>query len=387
MVAMTDVGARIAKFRQAAALTGEQLGAAVGLTKSQVSKVESGVRGLDVSEVAAVADALGVTLADLLGVERSASLALAVRVMAAPSPAEAAPARRRLRQLLEADATLADSGGLRQGAPNSAGRAVLGAAEEERLGSAPVARGGERLAELVRGELGLGRGPIADLADLAERHFGVDVCLWPCGRAVSGLCAHGDGVAMLLISTSFPLGHQRFTTAHELAHHLLGDPREVVVDGDLFDGTSPAERRANVFAAALLAPEAGLVELIADRPVDEAVVVEALRHFGLSYTALIHRLRSVGILGRGAADQWLSRTATEVLRQGGDPAPTELTVPNETRRVPPRLWRAAQSAYAAGRIGIGVLASLRDEDAEETFDRLVEAGVVPPALADGLADV
>ncbi|HEY5987181.1 MAG TPA: ImmA/IrrE family metallo-endopeptidase [Streptosporangiaceae bacterium] len=49
---------------------------------------------------------------------------------------------------------------------------------------------------------------------------------------------------MMLISTAFPRGHQRFTTAHELAHHLLRDPREIVIDNDLYDGGSPTEKGA-----------------------------------------------------------------------------------------------------------------------------------------------
>ena len=103
----------------------------------------------------------------------------------------------------------------------------------------------------------MGRAPIADVADLAERHFGLDILAWPTGTGVSGLCAHGRGVVIMLVSTAFTRGHQRFTAAHELAHHLLGDPREVVIDSGLYDDSNPIEKRANAFAAALLMPAAG----------------------------------------------------------------------------------------------------------------------------------
>jgi Zn-dependent peptidase ImmA (M78 family) len=245
-------------------------------------------------------------------------------------------------------------------------------------------RDGEDLADLVRQGLGLGRAPIADVAELAERHFGLDVLAWPTGQAVSGLCAHGQDIAMMLISTSFPRGHQRFTAAHELAHHLLRDPREIVIDSELYNGGSPMEKRANAFAAALLMPADGLRDVIADRPIDEAVLDELMRHFGVSFSALLYRLASgsVGLLSTGARDSWLERPVSSVLHAANDPAPGELTVPDQSRRIPPRLWRAAQAGYQNGRVGIGTLAALADEDAEQLFIRLAANGVHPPAPVD-----
>ena len=379
------LGARIAALREARGMTGEELGAALGLSRSQVSKVEHGTRRLDISEVAAIADALEASLAEVLGVERSGSLALAARVMAAPQADDTLPSRRRLRQLLEADASLVSATGLRESRPTQSGLDVLTLIKDQGIPSGRVPwRDGEELAGLVRQGLGLGRGPIADVAELAERHFGLDVLAWPTGTAVSGLCAHGHGVAMVLISTSFPRGHQRFTAAHELAHHLLRDPREIVIDSDLYDGGNPMEKRANAFAAALLMPADGLRDVIAGRPIDETVLTELMRHFGSSFSALLYRLASssAGLLSTRMRDVWLQEPASSVLRAANDPAPAELTVPDESRRIPPRLWRAAQAGYQDGRVGIGTLAALADEDAEQLFLRLAANDVRPPLPAD-----
>jgi Zn-dependent peptidase ImmA (M78 family)/transcriptional regulator with XRE-family HTH domain len=381
----SELGARIAALREARGMTGEELGTALGLSRSQVSKVEHGTRRLDVSEVAAIADVLEVSLAEMLGVERSGSLALAARVMAAPEADETLASRRRMRQLLEAEASLANSTGLREGRPTRSGKDVLAMIVDRGLPSGRVPwRDGEDLADLVREGLGLGRAPIADVAELAEYHFGIDVVAWPTGTAVSGLCAHGQGVAMMLISTAFPRGHQRFTTAHELAHHLLRDPREIVLESDLYDGSSPMEKRANAFAAALLMPADGLRDLVAGRPIDAAVLAQLMRHFGVSFSALLYRLASsgIGLLSTPARDAWLQRTVSSVLRAANDPAPEELTTPDESRRIPPRLWRAAQSGYQNGQVGIGTLAALADEDPERLFARLASDEVRPPAPAD-----
>jgi transcriptional regulator with XRE-family HTH domain len=384
-----SVGTRIAALRSVRGMSGERLGALLGLTKSQVSKIEKGTRKLDVSEVALVADALGVTLAEVLGVERRGGLALAARVMSERDHAETLPARRRVRQTLEAEAVLADAVGLLPARPSAAGAALMAEIRAEGVPAGAAASRGALLADAVRDVLGLGRAPIADLAALCERHFGLSVLLWPIGTSVSGLCAHGDGVALSLVSTSFPPGHQRFTTAHELAHHILEDPREIIIESDLLAIGTPGEKRANAFAAALLMPADGLREVVADRPIDAAVLAELMREFMVSYWALLYRLadRSVRLLTPALRDAWLERTATSVLREAGDIDPAELTSPDQGKRVPARLWQAAQHGYESGRVGIGVLSALLDEDAEDLFARLADEAVRPPIMRDDMDDL
>jgi transcriptional regulator with XRE-family HTH domain len=384
------LGARIAALREARGLTGQELGDALGFSRSQVSKIEHGTRRLEVSELAVIADALEVSLAEVLGVEPSTSLALAARVMAVPHPDDTMPSRRRMRQLLEAEATLVSATGLAESRPTPSGRDVLELIAREGIPSSRAPwQDGEALAGLVRDGLGMGRAPIADVADLAERHFGLDVLAWPTGTGVSGLCAHGRGVVMMLVSTAFTRGHQRFTAAHELAHHLLRDPREVVIDSGLYDGSNPMEKRANAFAAALLMPADGLRDVIAARAIDAAVLTGLMRHFGVSYSALLYRLASpsVGVLGVEARDAWLQRPVSAVLRSANDPAPEELTIADESKRIPARLWRSAQAGYQSGRVGIGTLAALADEEPGQLFVRLAASDIKPPAPADDLADL
>jgi hypothetical protein len=144
------------------------------------------------------------------------------------------------------------------------------------------------------------------------------------------------------------------------------------------------EKRANAFAAALLMPADGLRDVVAGRPIDETVLVELMRHFGVSYSALLYRLASssVALLNARTRDTWLREPVHSVLRAANDPAAEELTAPDESKRIPPRLWRAAQAGYQNGRVGIGTLAALADEDAEQLFVRLAGNGVRPPAPSD-----
>ncbi len=131
------------------------------------------------------------------------------------------------------------------------------------------------------------------------------------------------------------------------------------------------------------------------------VPAELMREFVVSYRALFFRLadRSVRLLTPAQRDAWLERTPTSVPREAGDVSPAELTSPDQVKRVPARLWQAAQHGYESGRVGIGVLSALLgrvgigvlsallDEEAEDLFARLASEGVRPPIMHDDLADL
>lgn len=60
------LGTRIRHYREKAKLTQEELGANINKDSSVISKIESGNRRVAVSEIKAIADALGVSLIELL---------------------------------------------------------------------------------------------------------------------------------------------------------------------------------------------------------------------------------------------------------------------------------------------------------------------------------
>src|SRR5260370_22551683 len=185
-----ELGARIAALREARGMTGQELGAALGLSRSQVSKVEHGTRRLDISEVAAMADALEASRAEVLGVERSGSLALAARVMTAPQADDTLPSRRRLRQMLEAEASLAAATGLRESRPTQSGLDVLALIKDRGIPSGRVPwRDGGELAALVPQGLRLRPAPSAGAAALDQRHFWPRVVPRPARPAGRDPCA------------------------------------------------------------------------------------------------------------------------------------------------------------------------------------------------------
>ena len=115
-----EVGKRIAALREGK-MTGEQLGERLGISKSEISKIENGSRKLDIGYIALIAEIFEISLGELLGIERHGSLAMAARVMTYPNGEEALASRQRIHQILEADASLSTSVGLKVSSPSASG--------------------------------------------------------------------------------------------------------------------------------------------------------------------------------------------------------------------------------------------------------------------------
>jgi Zn-dependent peptidase ImmA (M78 family) len=320
---------------------------------------------------------------------------MAARLAVGVGPEATRAARRRARQLLELDDLLGQVANMPPARPSSAGAAVLELARANfsiRPGVKAAAQGqGLQLAEVTRRKLDLGSDALGDLAALFEQHFAVDVALSPLGTDADGLCVHSGQAALILASSDFPDGHLRFTLAHELAHHLLGDPREVIeeVEHDMF-ADNVAEWRANAFAGHLLMPERGIrsvLEWLGERSgaISERSIVALMEHFGVSMAALVYQLNVIGVVdyetGRRLRDQ--NRVRSLVARHR-DVAPNEAaTVVRRVRRAPERLTRHALAAVRSQRLGLSVVAALLEcDDDGQLWESVMGDTVAPPDTGD-----
>jgi Zn-dependent peptidase ImmA (M78 family)/transcriptional regulator with XRE-family HTH domain len=380
-----QVGARVAAARKRRRMSGTDLGEMVGLRKDQISKIESGRRRLDVAELPRFAAALGVTVRYLLGQADRPALAMAARLAAGAGPQAMLPARRRARQLLEIDDLLTLVTEMPPARPSAGGLRVVEEARA-RFGARPrskaaAQRQGRELAELTRRELDLGGDALGDIAGLTEQHFPVDVALSPLGTDADGLCVHSGTAALILASTDFPDGHVRFTLAHELGHHLLDDPRDVIEEAarDMFADTA-AEWRANAFAGHFLMPERGVRSVLEwlgeeHNTVSERAAVALMEHFGVSMAALIYQLNIIGVLSYSAGQQLRGRGVMSVVEQHRDVAPAgAATTVGHVRRAPERLTRRALAAAREQRLGLSVVASLLERDDDERLWNEIMAG-------------
>lgn len=390
----TGIGERIAEARMARGLTGTRLGELVGLRKDQVSKIESGRRRVDVSELPRFASALGVTIRTLLGQAERPALAMAARLATDAVPSATAPARRRARQLLELDDLLTQVVGMAPARSSTAGARVLESAQQ-RFAAAPTnkvaaRRQGLELAEMTRRELDLGSDALGDLASIIEAHFAVDVALSPLGTEADGLCVHAGSAALILASTDYSDGHLRFTLAHELGHHLLGDPRAVIEENEhAMFADDAIEWRANAFAGHLLMPERGIRSVLdwlgePGSGVTERAVVALMEHFGVSRQALLYQLSLLDLLSFDVGQQMQrDRTVAAAIAAHPDVAPTgAATAVRRIYRAPERLVRQAISAARQQRLGLSIVATLLGrEDDEQLWTEVIGEHAVEGTLA------
>jgi Zn-dependent peptidase ImmA (M78 family) len=366
----------------------QDLGAALGLSKSVMSRVMSGQRKLSAAELGAIADRLEVPVAQLLGRTSSGSrpLAVAARLGQTEHDVQLNPAFGRARSLLELRALL--------------DRIVQGPPAQTVARIAPPStsmftRAAAQMAVAVREQLGLGDEPVEHLPELLRAHFGIDVSLEPMPGDIAGLFITDpagsdvtDRVAVMLVNSSDPFGRQRFTTAHELGHHLFEDAELFWVD--YRGGKTMKEQRANAFASCFLMPEGGLRKVAADlgpAPTDEeahydwvaALIVDVSLRFGVSVESATIRCSKLGIIS-GPDKAWAEQERAHRLvgraRRASDREALE--VHENVVAPPPALVEQALFAYAEGMVGIGPLAELwLSQDAEALRRQLAKAEWAP----------
>jgi Zn-dependent peptidase ImmA (M78 family)/ribosome-binding protein aMBF1 (putative translation factor) len=355
-----QLGVRIGRAREHAGLSQTELGARVELTQSAISRIESGERGVDSLELARIADALDVSVLDLLESEPVAEgLRVAARLDEATEPATVDRALNRVLDVVRLDRLLDELGEPERGQQERT--------ELEPPRGGPAVQQGQRLAERVRKLWSLGDDPLpSNLFSLIEDQSGLGIALEPLQERIAGLCARVDDLAIALIDSSASFGRQRFTVAHELCHLLLGDGEQVLVDERL-TGRSLVEMRANAFAAHFLMPAKAVRRYLRQREVDEEVAVELQYTFGVSLEALLWHLVNLDLISDYRRQQ-IHSVGPKALafRFGYGSEWNRLEHERNIRRPPRPVHQRALAAYSKGLIGIEPLADLvgrRDVDA------------------------
>jgi Zn-dependent peptidase ImmA (M78 family) len=163
----------------------------------------------------------------------------------------------------------------------------------------------QKLASRVLQKYGVQQPPV-DVFSLAEKE-GIRIVLQELEDKVSGMLVQSAHETVIGVNARHHENRQRFTLAHELAHHHLHpNSPTVYVDGMMvhFRGedeqaSPPIELEANAFAAALLMPEDFLREDLGDRTYDlfdESAVRRLAQRYKVSVQALTIRLMELGLL-------------------------------------------------------------------------------------------
>jgi transcriptional regulator with XRE-family HTH domain len=396
------VGRRARAARRRAGLDAATVAGLVGLSPDKLSKIENGKRRVSPRELPALARALSVSMASLLGTADTSrpALALAHRVAAGASDGATSAARARAVELLEAEDRLSRRAELSARQLSPAGAAVAQLVNQQYPGmprtKAEAGRQGRVLAEELRRHLELGVAEIGDLPALIEMHFAADVALSPLGEGSDGLCAHDGDAALLVVNTDYPLGRTRFTLVHELGHHLLNDAREVIEEsqGDMNAGTF-LERRVNSFAAHLLLPVkavtatmawlAATADDIAGATARGQVAIGYLMvRYGVSMPCALGQLMDAGYVKLPRKTELAAELHAAALVRAAGPLVGDQPGPEKTlreQRPPARLATVVLDAARSGAVGMNTVAVvLGRADDEQLFDEVMY-GRAAPAMA------
>lgn len=118
----------------------------------------------------------------------------------------------------------------------------------------------------------------------------------------------GTREPFIVINASSRPSRQRFTAAHELAHHEMHrfeTDHLLLADQDIFASHDDKEVEANAFAAYFLAPDEGIRQRVGGdtgESISQDMVVELMGVFGLSYDAMAYRLLNAGLINRPERD-------------------------------------------------------------------------------------
>lgn len=145
----------------------------------------------------------------------------------------------------------------------------------------------ENLSLAVRTAIGLGNGPIPNMAQLLES-LGVRIIFLPASDVkLDAFATWFDGIPCVIIDSDSAASRMQFDYAHELAH-LIFDEESTPEDALI-------ERRANRFASAFLMPADSFKE---DCPpyYKKGMYISVKKYWHVSIAAALYRARELGII-------------------------------------------------------------------------------------------
>lgn len=359
MVSSQQLGERISEERRRRDLTQADLAARLGVSRQTFIAIEKGERRPSSEELVQIAEALQVSLHDLLkehrvGGEVSPRFRLALGRQ--PSGSELGSAVELLEKLGRRYVELERLNGIaRVRAPLES----LETYRDTRVDLAPTKLAAEDAARTVRGLLGLADAPVSDIEARLEAEAGLRIFHLELPSSVAGVLVWGDEIgACVAVNRLHPQERRLWSLIHECGHFLRD--REA---GDVLS-TSPPDRKdasevfADTFAKEFLLPGAGVARRfgeIARANGSRFTISDVLtlaRAFGVSFQAMCIRLEEMNLLPVGTHER-LKRQTFQVREAE---AHYGVSRPIDHPLLPERYVKLALAAYEDEKLSEGSLA-------------------------------
>ncbi|GBC98736.1 hypothetical protein HRbin17_01250 [bacterium HR17] len=364
------IGRRLREARELFGLTQEEAAKRLGITREYLSLLEAGKRRLPMRLLAKAAELYGRPESWFYGIgDPVGSLQMLLR-----KTEEASLSEETKRQLVKFAHLCEEIANLRKLLNHPVPELPTYPVTKERLEEQA-----RQAARAERERLGLDDDPAPNLADILETH-GIPVIRLPMTYEVSGAMAYDAEMGgFILVNAQKPPTHQLWTVAHEYGH-LLKDRQQGFNLPEMVretDGEGDAKRVwievfANRFATHFLMPEETvrrLVESVGSKPLTAWRLIELRRTFGVSYAALLYRLKELDYLTEREFEKWRQEKLM-TLEQFifGEPK----TSTREEFRTSKVLWELTVEAAMKGEITLSYAAEVLGITPMEVQDILYE---------------
>jgi Zn-dependent peptidase ImmA (M78 family) len=204
----------------------------------------------------------------------------------------------------------------------------------------------EQLAGVARSLTNEPEGPLLDLQSACERlgllSFSLDLGL----DAGDAAYVEAEDVGVAVVNGTTEPGRRRYSLAHELGHHLVGDAYEPT---PRLGTTDDSERLLNAFAAYFLMPRSAVVSIwnaFSQQSPRSAAVILAAR-FRVSWTVACNQLRNLDLIDSRERELLIERDLSKgEMLELGERWVSELDPP----AVPPSYAQSVINAYRARKL-------------------------------------
>jgi Zn-dependent peptidase ImmA (M78 family)/DNA-binding XRE family transcriptional regulator len=335
MAAAAQIGGRIREARERRDISQQRVAEALDIPRTAVTNIEAGTRNISTLELTKLATLFNLPPAAFFEGAGVSDLAV-VRARALAEATESPEFGSVIDRMIE----LCREGAELRRLLDQETPASLPDYAQRIANAGDAIRQGEARAREERRRLGLGNAPIGSLPELiGAQGVWVASALKEFPDNISGLFLHHPvlGLAILINGKHDPV-RRRFSYAHEYGHALFDRQEELRLTQDR-NAAELVEKRANAFAAGFLMPAGGVLDQlrllgkgqptrqaqfvysVATDLTDEAEirpragsqvvtfqdVAVLARHFGVSYEAMVWRLRNLDQLDMPATSALLDQ--------------------------------------------------------------------------------